>query len=85
MVEQDAAGIGPIETGEMAEKGGFAATAGTQQKEKFPSLDAEVDGVQGDGRAELLGQVFNGDRDHKRVKGKVGSSNVGSKRWNVTE
>ena len=84
MIEKDAAGVGPIEAGEVAKKGGFAATAGPKQKEKFPSLDAEVDGVQRDGGAEFLGQVFNGDRNHGE-ESKVESAHAGGKFWNVTE
>ena len=74
-----------VEAGEVAEEGGFAAAAGAEEEEEFTGLDAEVDGIEGDGGAELFGEVFDGDRDHGLRKAKVGSEPRGDKRWNVTE
>ena len=79
------AGFVAIEAGEVAEEGGHPATAGAQKEKKLPGLNAEVDGIERDGRAELFGEGFDGDRDHALARVKVGCGPKAGKYSNVTE
>ena len=65
--------------------GGFPAAAWAEEEKKLPRLDAEVDGIERDGRAELFGEGFDGDRDHALARVKVGCGPKAGKYSNVTE
>jgi hypothetical protein len=69
----------------VAEEGGLAATARSEEEKQFAFLDAQIDAVQGCHLAELFGQIFDGDGGHI---GRAASMLVSASRGkpaNVTE
>ena len=63
--EKDTPGIGRIEAGDIAKKGGLSASAGTEQEKDLTRFDAEVYASQRGVLPEPLHQVLNCNGDHR--------------------
>lgn len=64
VADVDGAGAHLFQSGQHAQRGGFAAAGGTDEDEKFPVFDGDVQVVDGSGVAVALGNVFVGHAGH---------------------
>jgi hypothetical protein len=64
ITKKNATGIRHIKACNMAEEGGFSASAGTQKKKQLPWLDFERNAVEGYHVAEFFDQILDSDRYH---------------------
>jgi hypothetical protein len=62
-VQEDPTGRGSLEPGDQPEARGLAGAGRAEQREELAVLDLEVDVVDRNDRAELLGDAFESDRE----------------------
>ena len=67
LADDDLAGRDLLQPGDHPKRRGLAAARRADQHHQFAAVDGEVDGVDGDGLAELLGQILEPDIGHAKT------------------